>query len=51
MKTPPLLNARRLVFWSAYLALLVLLPLAVHKGYWLSLLCQIGINTVFALSF
>jgi branched-chain amino acid transport system permease protein len=51
MKTPPLLHARRLVFWSAYLALLVLAPLAVHKGYWLSLLCQIGINTVFALSF
>jgi branched-chain amino acid transport system permease protein len=51
MKTPPLLHTRRLVFWSAYLALLVVAPLALHKGYWLSLLCQIGINTVFALSF
>jgi branched-chain amino acid transport system permease protein len=51
MKTPPLLHTRRLVFWSAYLALLVVAPLALHKGYWLSLLCQIGINTIFALSF
>ena len=51
MKTPPLLHARRLVFWSASLALMVVAPLAVHKGHWLSLLCQIGINTVFALSF
>jgi len=51
MNTPPLLHTRRLVFWSAYLALLVVAPLAVHKGYWLSLLCQIGINTIFALSF
>jgi len=51
MKTPPLLHARRLVFWSAYLAVLVVAPLATHKGYWLSLLCQIGINTIFALSF
>jgi branched-chain amino acid transport system permease protein len=51
MKTPPLLHTRRLVFWSAYLAVLVVAPLAVHKGYWLSLLCQIGINTIFALSF
>ena len=51
MNTPPLLHTRRLVFWSAYLAVLVVAPLAVHKGYWLSLLCQIGINTIFALSF
>jgi branched-chain amino acid transport system permease protein len=51
MKTPPLLHPRRVVFWSAYLLLIVVAPLAVHKGYWLSLLCQIGINTIFALSF
>jgi branched-chain amino acid transport system permease protein len=51
MKTPPLLHARRVFLWTAYLAVLVVAPLAVHKGYWLSLLCQIGINTIFALSF
>jgi len=51
MKTPPLLHGRRLVFWSACLVLLAAAPLAVHKGYWISLLCQIGINTIFALSF
>jgi branched-chain amino acid transport system permease protein len=51
MKTAPLLPTRRLVFWSAYLALMVVAPLLSHKGYWLSLLCQIGINTIFALSF
>ena len=51
MSTPPLLHARRLLFWSASLAFVVVAPLAVHKGHWLSLLCQIGINTVFALSF
>jgi branched-chain amino acid transport system permease protein len=51
MKTRPLLHPRRVVFWSAYLLLIAVAPLAAHKGYWLSLLCQIGINTIFALSF
>jgi len=51
MNPPPLLHRRRLVFWSACLVLLAAAPLAVHKGYWISLLCQIGINTIFALSF
>jgi branched-chain amino acid transport system permease protein len=51
MTTPPVLHARRIVSWGACLLLIALAPLALHKGYWLSLLCQIGINAIFALSF
>ena len=51
MKPPPLLTSRRLVLWGGYLALILLAPLLSHSGYWLSLLSQVAIMTVFALSF
>ena len=40
-----------LIVLGVYLAVIVLAPLLSSKGYWLSLLCQIGITTIFALSF
>ena len=40
-----------LIVLAAYLAVIVLAPLVSPKGYWLSLLCQIGITTIFSLSF
>jgi len=49
MKT--LFSRSRLLVLAAYLAVIVIAPLLSPKGYWLSLLCQIGISTVFALSF
>ena len=49
MKT--LFSGRRLVVLAAYLVIIVLAPLLSPKGYWVSLLCRIGITTVFALSF
>src|SRR6266852_3084688 len=51
MKPPPLLTASRLLSWAAYLALILVAPLLSRSGYWLSLLSQIAIMTVFALSF
>jgi branched-chain amino acid transport system permease protein len=51
MKLPPLLHRRRLALWGGYLVLLILAPMLSSKGYWLSLLSQIGIMTIFALSF
>jgi branched-chain amino acid transport system permease protein len=45
------IEGNRLLIVGAYLALIILAPLVSPKGYWLSLLCQIGITTVFALSF
>ncbi len=46
-----LLSGNRLIFIAGYLAVILLAPLVSSKGYWLSLLCQIGITTIFALSF
>jgi len=37
--------------WGGYLALILLAPLLSRSGYWLSLLSQVAIMTVFALSF
>ena len=51
MKPPPLMTARRLLMWGGYLALILLAPLLSRSGYWLSLLSQVAIMTVFALSF
>jgi branched-chain amino acid transport system permease protein len=45
------LSGTRLVVLAGYLAIIILAPLVSAKGYWLSLLCQIGISTIFALSF
>jgi len=49
MKT--LFSQKRLAVLAAYLVAIVLAPLLSPRGFWLSLLCQIGITTVFALSF
>jgi branched-chain amino acid transport system permease protein len=45
------LSGTRLIVLAGYLAVIVVAPLLSSKGYWLSLLCQIGITTLFALSF
>jgi branched-chain amino acid transport system permease protein len=47
----PRFSRSSLLLFAGYLALIVLAPLVSPKGYWLSLLCQIGITTIFALSF
>jgi branched-chain amino acid transport system permease protein len=47
----PLFSRSHLIVLAGYLAVIVLAPLVSSKGYWLSLLCQIGITTIFALSF
>ena len=46
-----LFGRTRLLVFAGYLAVIVIAPLLWQKGYWLSLLCQIGIATLFALSF
>lgn len=42
---------RRLLVWGGYAAVLVAAPLVFHKGFSLSLLCQMGIIIVFSLSY
>jgi branched-chain amino acid transport system permease protein len=51
MTPPPLLSSKRLLVWGGYLAVILLAPFLSRSGYWLSLLSQIAIMTVFALSF
>jgi branched-chain amino acid transport system permease protein len=51
MKPPPLLYPRRILVWGSYLAAIVIAPLLSRSGYWLSLLSQVAVMTVFALSF
>ncbi len=51
MTAPPLLTRRRLAVWAGFLLLLIAGPLVFDRGFALSLLCQIGIMTVFALSY
>ncbi|MGZ6142907.1 MAG: branched-chain amino acid ABC transporter permease [Myxococcales bacterium] len=46
-----LFKGPRLLILAGYLAVILVAPLLWQKGYWLSLLCQIGITTIFALSF
>jgi branched-chain amino acid transport system permease protein len=41
----------RLWFWAAYAAVLVVAPLVFNKGFSLTLLCQMGIVVIFALSY
>lgn len=41
----------RLLLWGGCLALVVVLPLAFKSGFMVSLLCQMGIMVVFALSY
>ena len=40
----------RLGVWAAFAALLVVTPLVFSKGFALTLLCQMGIVMIFALS-
>ena len=51
VNVPSLFGARRLRFWGSLLALLIVLPLLFDKGFALSLLCQISIMVIFALSY
>lgn len=51
MTATPLLNRRRLYTWGGFLALIVVAPLVWQKGYFLSLLSQVGIMTILALSY
>jgi branched-chain amino acid transport system permease protein len=51
MSTPALLTRNRVVGFGGFLAMIVVAPLFLSRGYALSLLCQIGIMTIFALSY
>jgi branched-chain amino acid transport system permease protein len=51
MTPPPLLSRGRLLTWGGFLALILVTPLVWQKGYFLSLLSQIGIMTILALSY
>ena len=51
MKPPPLLYPRRVFVWGVYLAAILVAPLLSRSGYWLSLLSQVAVMTVYALSF
>ena len=42
---------RRLLLWSGTAAAMVLLPVVLHQGFALSMLCQMGIAIIFALSY
>jgi branched-chain amino acid transport system permease protein len=46
-----LFSRNRLIVLGASFAVILLAPLLSSKGFWLAVLCQIGISTVFALSF
>ena len=51
MSEQPLLSRRRLVLFAGYILVVIVAPLVLSTGYWLSLLCQVGIMTIFALSY
>jgi branched-chain amino acid transport system permease protein len=44
-------NKRRLVFWGAVAIVLIVLPYLFKAGFALSMLCQMGIALIFALSY
>jgi branched-chain amino acid transport system permease protein len=44
-------DRKRLFVWGCYLVLILVAPLAASRGFLLSLLCRIGIMTIFALSY
>ncbi len=48
---PPVLNRRRLLGFGGFLLVIAVAPLVVSHGYALSLFCQIGVMTIFALSY
>jgi branched-chain amino acid transport system permease protein len=47
----PVLHARRVIFWSAVAVVFLLLPFVFTQGFALSMLSQMGIAIIFALSF
>jgi branched-chain amino acid transport system permease protein len=49
--TPPLLNRWRVLGFGGFLVMIAVAPLFFPKGYALSLFCQIGVMTIFALSY
>ena len=51
MSTPPLLNRARVVGFGGFLVMMAVAPLFFPKGFALSLFCQVGIMTIFALSY
>lgn len=51
MSWPTLPSRGRLLAGAAWLLLVVLAPLALSRGFFLSLLCRIGVMTIFALSY
>ena len=51
MTAPAPFDRRVLLGWAGWLALIVLAPLLSSKGFYLSLLCRIGLMTIFALSY
>jgi branched-chain amino acid transport system permease protein len=51
VKTVPVLSRARLLGWGSCLALIVVAPLVWQRGYFLSLLSQIGIMCILALSY
>ena len=51
MSTPPLLNRNRVLGFGGFLVMMAVAPLFFSKGFALSLFCQVGIMTIFALSY
>ncbi len=51
MSAPPVLTRRRALGFTAFLAAIVVAPLVFRQGHAISLLCQIGVMTIFALSY
>jgi branched-chain amino acid transport system permease protein len=51
VNVPPVLTRRRAGAFAAFLAAIVSAPLVFRHGYAISLLCQIGVMTIFALSY
>ncbi len=49
--TQAVLHRNRLLLWGGTLAVMVVLPLVFSQGFAVSLLCQIGIMAIFALSY
>lgn len=49
--TTPLITRGRVIMWGAFALLLIVVPLIFNKSYALSLLSQMGIMTLFALSY
>ena len=49
--TPPLLNRNRVLGFGGFLVMIAVAPLPFPRGFALSLFCQVGIMTIFALSY